>query len=404
MTSGISGTKHRPRIAHRGLAVGARLLKKPRFAHRVRRASALAVCVAGVLLANSPACAQRQWQPAKTWLFAVGVLQWHDSADWPAMKGAQKNRRDVQIVEYFKSQGVPETQIAYLRDHEASLARITSAFHHLLAKAESDDLLVFYYTGHGFRDHKKKQVHFANYDATDGATAWSVASIVDAIEQKFAGQRALLMADCCFSGGLADEALRRGSRVAYGCLCSSFSHNSSTGNWTFSDVLLKGLRGDPALDADGDHAIEWDELGRAAELDMAFIERQKAVFVATEAFDKRLKLAAANGPRGDRVGERLLVKWNNAWYRGQIMESRGRQFKVHYVGYANSWDEWVGPERTKPFKPAAFQPGTKVSVKSENKWYPATVRRAWYGLHLVHYDNYSAEWNEWVGPAAIKKR
>ena len=360
-----------------------------------------AVCVA---LGTAPALAQRDWHPAKTWLFAVGVLEWKDGRDWPAMQGAKKGRRDVQLVEHFKAQGVPGDHIVYLQDRQATFERISDAFHRLLAKTGSGDTLIFYYTGHGFRDHKKREVHFANYDATDGDDAWPVKQIFDTIEKGFRGQRALLMADCCYSGALVDELLRREPAIACGCLCSSFSHNSSTGEWTFSDVLLKGWRGNPMLDTDGDQAIQWSELANAAELDMAFIERQKAVFAANKAFDKRMKLAAATGPRRARVGERLEVKWKDKWYRAQVIDTDGQRLKIHYVGFGPEWDEWVRAERTRPFNPAGFSPGTKVSVKWEGKWYPATVRRAWYGLHFVHYDDYAGEWNEWVAPSAIRKR
>lgn len=67
------------------------------------------------------------------------------------------------------------------------------------------------------------------------------------------------------------------------------------------------------------------------------------------------------------------------------------------------WDEWVSADRMRPYKPLAIASGTRVSVKSEGKWYPARVLRAWYGLHYVHYDGWSAEWDEWVAPDAIKR-
>jgi hypothetical protein len=299
---------------------------------------------------------------------------------------------------------VPEAHIVYLQDRQATLRRITTALDGLLAKTASDDMLILYYTGHGFRDHMQRQVYFANYDATTGRDAWPVGGIFETIEKHFRGEQALLFADCCFSGALADEAQRRKSRVAYGCLCSSFSHNTSTGNWTFTDLLLEGLRGSPIFDQDGDRTIEWEELAHQSLRDMAFIERQRAVFAVGEKFNPRFKLAAAQGARSPRAGEHVEVEWKNAWYRAQVLGSRGNQVKVHYAGYDDSWDEWVGPPRVRPFRPASFQPGAQVSVKSEGKWYPATVRRAWYGLHLVHYDDYSDEWNEWVGPDAIRKR
>jgi hypothetical protein len=368
------------------------------------RALAVSLLCAAGALAAWPAAAQQDWQPAKTWLFAVGVLEWHDGREWPAMESAKQDRRDVQLVEHFKTEGVPDSRIAYLQDTHATLRRINAALDTMLGKTSPGDTLILYYTGHGFRDRTKRRVYFANYDATSGHDAWPVADIFDTIERRFRGQRALLFADCCFSGALADEAVQRKSRVAYGCLCSSFSHNTSTGNWTFTDLLLQGLRGSPRFDEDGDRFVEWDELARGSLRDMAFIERQRAVFTAGDQFNPRFKLAPAKGNRTERAGEHIEVEWKNQWYRAQVLASRGREVKIHYVGYDHSWDEWVEPERVRPFRPASFQPGAPVSVKWEGKWYPATVRRAWYGLHLVHYDDYSDEWNEWVGPDAIKRR
>lgn len=343
------------------------------------------------------------WKPSKTWLFAVGILEWQDGAEWPVMNDAKKDRRDVQIVNLFRSLDVPPNQMVYLQDRHATLEGIRRAFQQLLAKTRDDDLLVFYFTGHGFRDHKKHRGHFANYDAKSGADAWPVAEVLETIEKRFRGRQALLMADCCFSGALVDEILRQDRRVAYGCLCSSFSHNSSTGKWTFTDLLLKGLRGEPTIDEDGDRAIRWDELARAATLEMAFVEGQKAAYAATESFDPRLKLATASGSRGPRVGERLEVKWKDKWYRAQIVDARPPNFKIHYAGYDDGWDEWITTDRMRPFRPASIASGTKVLVKSEGKWYPATVLRGWYGLHYVHYDGWAAEWDEWVSADAIKK-
>lgn len=362
------------------------------------------VLAACLLLVTPAVQAAEGWEPSKTWLFAVGILEWKDGHDWPVMQSAKKNRRDVQLIDHFKSLQVPKEQIVYLQDKQATLKAIRRAFHDLLAKTRNDDLLVFYFTGHGFRDHEKHQGHFANYDARSGVDAWPVAEVLDTIEKSFRGRQALLMADCCFSGALVEETRRHDRRVAYGCLCSSFSHNSSTGNWTFTDLLLKGLRGDPAIDDDGDRAIRWDELARASDLEMAFVEEQKSAHAATESFDPRFKLASTSRARAPRVGERLEVKWQGKWYKAQIIDSKGQSYKIHYVEDDDSWDEWVSADRMRPYRPTAYAAGAKVLVKSEGKWWPATVLRAWYGLHYVHYDDWSAEWDEWVASTAIKKR
>ena len=43
-----------------------------------------------------------------------------------------------------------------------------------------------------------REVHFVNYDAKDGPTAWPVVEIQNG-RSGISGDKALLMADCCFS-------------------------------------------------------------------------------------------------------------------------------------------------------------------------------------------------------------
>ena len=47
-----------------------------------------------------------------------------------------------------------------------------------------------------------------------------------------------------------------------------------------------------------------------------------------------------------RPGDFVHVLWSNSWYRGQVMEARGDgTVKIHYVGWADHWDEVVGRSR-----------------------------------------------------------
>lgn len=366
----------------------------------------VAACCLWLFSTAGAAHADHDWQVAKTWVFAVGVLEWKHPDTWPGFPSAKIHRRDAELVKHFRTAGVPDAQIVYLQDRQATRKHIQNTLVQLLSQTRPGDLLVFYYAGHGFRDHTKRDVHFANYDASDGDTAWPVRAIVDTIEKNFRGEQTLLMADCCYSGGLADEVLRRKTRLNHAFLCSSFSHNSSTGEWTFTEALLKGFRGEPAVDLDANGAIELEELGNYTEWDMAFIAQQKATCGRTPEFQRRMKLAAARGPRQPRVGERTEVEWNGKWYRAQIVDAQGATFKIHYVNFDDSWDEWVGPERMRPFQPQQLEPGTLVEVKwdHDRKWYPATVLRSWYGLYEIHYQGYTAEWDEWVRPGIVRKR
>src|ERR1700719_1946635 len=85
------------------------------------------------------------WQPQKTWVFVVGVLSWKHSETYGSFP--VKNRRDNMLVEFFQQSGVPESQIVYLKDKQATQQRIDNAFAEQLKKLGPDDLLIVYYAG-----------------------------------------------------------------------------------------------------------------------------------------------------------------------------------------------------------------------------------------------------------------
>jgi hypothetical protein len=346
------------------------------------------------------------WRPEQTWVFAVGVLEYQHPDVWRNQPAAKTDRRDAQLVEHFRQRGVPGGQIVYLQDREATQQRIRQSLADLLSRTRQGDLLILYYTGHGSRDDDTRAVQFVTYDARNGPTGWSVADIAKTVDQGFQGDQALLMADCCNSGALAEELRRHERRIPFACLCSSFSRNSSTDNWTYTDALLKGFRGHPAVDLNGDGHVEFSELAAYTELDMGFIERQKSVSAKSPHFPEHWKLAATAGRVKPRLGERVEALWRDKWYRAQITDVKDRQFRVRYVNFDSTWDEWVGADRTRPYRPKEFSKGEKVDVywARDQKWYPATVRRAWYGLHFVHYEEFADEDDDWVPPNYVRMR
>ena len=68
--------------------------------------------------AASPPAQELGWQPQKTWLFVVGVLSWKNSEMFGSFP--VKNRRDAALVDFFKKNGVPDSQIVYLQDKKAT--------------------------------------------------------------------------------------------------------------------------------------------------------------------------------------------------------------------------------------------------------------------------------------------
>lgn len=41
----------------------------------------------------------------------------------------------------------------------------------------------------------------------------------------------------------------------------------------------------------------------------------------------------------------LLIEWQGRWFPGSIVRQNGDRYYIHYAGYDDTWNEWVGPER-----------------------------------------------------------
>ncbi len=111
-------------------------------------------------------------------------------------------------------------------------------------------------------------------------------------------------------------------------------------------------------------------------------------------------------------GERADVLWRGTWYPAVVKRARGDSCYIHYNGYNNSWDEWVGPDRIRigdmPREsvvvgvPGAFAIGSPVSVKWHGSWWPAHVMQTRGNQLFIHYDGYDNSWDEWVGPGRYR--
>jgi hypothetical protein len=289
----------------------------------------------------------RDWEPQRTWVFVVGALRFKHEDMFDSFP--QENRRDAQLVAFFREQGVPTEQIVYLRDREATARRIQNALASQLARARKGDLLFLYYTGHGYKS-EEGDTYLASYDAGDeDVEGWPVDSIPDAIERFFKGSRAFIALDNCYSGALVEAVTKRERRVAYAALTSSTADQSSTGEWTFTEGLLAAMRGRASEDTNGDGEITLGELAGQVKEDMSFAENQRAVFALTGDFSPRMVLSEAETKRDPRVGERVEVKSEGDWYKGRIInvDRRGERFLIHYYGWDDSYDEWV---RTKQIR------------------------------------------------------
>ncbi len=120
---------------------------------------------AGLSSGHNSISQTRDWQPQRTWVFVVGTLQWQHREMFDSFP--RKNRRDAQLVENFRRQGVPGEQMVYLQDAQATTRQVKTAFTTFLTKAREGDFLFLYYCGHGYKSDDGNTTYFATYDAGD---------------------------------------------------------------------------------------------------------------------------------------------------------------------------------------------------------------------------------------------
>lgn len=213
--------------------------------------------------------------PSRRWAVVIGVSHYHDSTI-----NLQFADRDAQAMRDFlrdpKGGGVPEANIRYLENEEATAANIRSALFDFLSRPGPDDLAIVYFAGHGMNDSKKSpdNYYLLGYD-TDlenlGGTAIRMRELQEAFETTLKANLVTLV-DACHSGGIgkvANITNQRWLKAGFGphraiITASDIDETSSGGSqWggghgVFTYYVLEGLKG--AADLKHDHQITVGEL------------------------------------------------------------------------------------------------------------------------------------------------
>ena len=351
-----------------------------------------------LLLARDARADHPVWQPGRTWVFAVGVLEFDDPA---VASYPDEGRVDAEMIAALRKRGVPQDQILFIKNKEATRENIVSRFAPFLQRAGKDDTLFFYYAGHGNRDYSKpgRTCTFLTYDTK---AEWTVASVCDTVRQDFHGSQVLYAADCCHSGSLLDEAAGHGARAAV--VASAHVSSPSTGNWTFTRCMVDMFEGNPLLDFDGNGEVTFAEASRYVEGEMAFTEGQQAVHGVFGGFPADMVMARSSGRRTAHMGDHVMAQSEGKWSRAEVLDEKGGRFLVTWPGWAHSYDEWLPSKRIHPFKQETLPAGTLVEVEWSGKWYDGRVVKTQNGLHFVHYEGYPECDDEWMGRDRLRER
>ena len=355
-----------------------------------------------LILAQAEAPAQAL-DPARIHAVIVGVLEWQgDLTPYP-----KRHRKDQELRDLLVSRGTPSENITLLLDKDATLANVRAAVSRTAGSAPPGSTLVVYYAGHGMPS-GASDFCFANYELDTGRmgeTGWSLRELGETLAREFKGERVLLWADCCYSGGLELVVERLAEAgVAAADLTSASRANSSTDNWTFTQTLIDGLGGEPLLDADGDGRITLGELSVEVREAMKHLEGQRSGFHAN-GIGEDFVLARAAGPRPTMdsapfaLGSYVLAPDGERRRPGRVIGAQADAVLVQFYDYSDKRAISLPAAELAPSTgKLASEPDEGLEADCEvewhGDWWAARLLEKKDGRFKIHYLGYGSSWDE----------
>lgn len=369
----------------------------------------IALLLAPLCIVDAAAKRQRvpKWSAENTRIVVISLARFAGEKDG-ATSFSIADRLDDPLIDLFIERGVPEGQILYLKDNEATKAAITEQLPAFLAESTEDEMLLFYFSSHGGYNPKTGAHTFYAFDGP-----MQVGWFMGKIEAKFAGSQAMLFSDCCFSGGLVELAeARTESDISFGTLSTTGSCNLAYSGWRFTDLLKRAWSGDVAMDADDSGHISFGELCAFAERYMAFVAEGKPLYASTGDFDDELMLSKTSRPAKEGIGALVEALDGDTWYKAEVVDVKFNQddeptaLRVYFTDksrYAKR--AWLDPDQVRDYEYPTYKIGAKVDIRNAaGEWLPGHVIDAFENMHECSYDGKTALYNEWMSPSRIRKR
>ncbi|MBP6422133.1 MAG: hypothetical protein KA271_04505 [Propionivibrio sp.] len=145
-----------------------------------------------------------------------------------------------------------------------------------------------------------------------------------------------------------------------------------------------------------------------------------AIILSIFVVPTRLDAAAASY----QLNETIEVSTTGAWDRASIIEigaaggEHEGQYKVHFIGYAASYDRWLLPVYFRKVIPkvasagvtkAAYHRDERIEVSTTGAWDKATIIDVGTaggeheGEYKVHFEGYAANYDRWLLPVYFRK-
>ncbi len=164
------------------------------------------------LLNDAPSSLFLNESTPNIFLISIGIADYKHDDIWSGFNDLQFTVNDANTIhQFFANKNVgalPEDNMSTLLDDQATKTRIMGELKQQLAKSWVNDLVIFYFAGHGITDPKapEKPLYLLPYDFKNGnlKTAIHYKEIEELFESSPAKNK-LLIIDACHSGGSLAE-------------------------------------------------------------------------------------------------------------------------------------------------------------------------------------------------------
>ncbi|MBC7543520.1 MAG: caspase family protein [Candidatus Sericytochromatia bacterium] len=349
------------------------------------------------------------FEPAKTYALFMGVLEWKDPDLEPFPK---EDRADRALERTLLARGVPKDHIIFLEDRQATLKNAWKALADIKAKMAPGSTLLIYFAGHGIRE--RGVTWLANHDIDLKRlpqTGLALSELTKRLIKDWRGERLLLLADCCYSGALAEVVQAVGAKGIKAASLSSVSPtDGSTERWTFTESLVRAWTGETRLDLNGDRRVSFAETDTYIHDQMKYGEEQLTHGSRAGGFEPEWQFSTAAsvpppavGQSRWSVGDYAESQSQGKWERVQVLSQSQNSAFVHFLTRADRFDASVPADGLRAVPPTRFTNSQRVQVEYDGKWETARIQQSAEGFfHFVHYETLDDS-DEWVTDKRLRK-
>jgi hypothetical protein len=104
------------------------------------------------------------------------------------------------------------------------------------------------------------------------------------------------------------------------------------------------------------------------------VEKKLSALVGSSPFDEDGIPTRELRVLTEKPNKELVVEWQGSWWPASLKETNQDQHLIGYQGWGPEWDEWVGKDRMRYLtQPGSVKVGQDVAVQQGAAWYPAII-------------------------------